>query len=211
MKKLHNPTQEEWFDEWCSELLAQGYLDEVVTHPNVPTFQLFKGYSRPYGKKKNTVMQPTTYTPDRILKWNDKAKGIFFEDIAGANKLWDNSYFNAHYQEEGGFYYSIIEVKGPTGNQSAYGTKFMFTQKWLWQNSGQYVQKVMLAPIKPLKKNLQYLWPTTFTPKRFLHTDKLTKLRTIPSKKGVPNWDVRSLTEFVNAKTPQLSGVLAKQ
>lgn len=207
MDKLYKPTQEDFFDLWCAELLATGYLDEVVSHPNVPTFQLFDGYSRPYGKKKNTIMQPTTYTPDRILKWNDKAKGIFFEPFEGENHHWNRSYFNAHHEIHKGFYYSIIEVKGPTGNQAAYGTKFMFTQKWLWANSRQYVQKVMLAPIKPLKKNLQYLWATTFTPNRFLYTDKLNTnknkpipYRTIPNKKGIPNWEVRSLDEFVKSK-----------
>ena len=203
MDKLYNPTQEQWFDIWCQELLDAGYLDEVVKHPDVPTFQLFEGYSRPYAKKKNTIMQPTTYTPDRILKWNDKANGIFFVPFGADNSRWDECYFNAHHEIHGGFYYNIIEVKGPTGNQAAYGTKFMFTQKWLWQNSSQYVQKVMLSPIKPLKNNLQYLWATTFTPRRYLMTDKLTKKRTIPNRNGIPNWSVRSLEEFLKSKTPK--------
>jgi len=67
----------------------------------------------------------------------------------------------------------------------------------------------MLSPVKPLKKDLAYLWATTFTPERFLYTDKLavnkTKtipFRTIPNKKGKPNWEVRSLAEFIKSKTP---------
>jgi hypothetical protein len=209
MIKLDNPTQEEWFDIWCEELLATGYLDEVVTHPNVPTFQLFKGLDKPYGKKKNVVLRGTSYTPDRVLKWNSKAGGIFYTPFDGDNEDWNSCYFKPQYESGGGFYYSIAEVKGPTGNQDSYGVKFNFTQKWLWQNTEQYVQKVMLAPIKPLKNNLPYLWASTFTPNRFLYSDKLMTnknkpipYRTIPNKKGVPNWEVRSLQAFIEQKNP---------
>jgi len=204
MEKLFNPTQEDWFDMWTEELLYAGYIDEVVSHPNVPTFQLFKGLSKPYDKKKNVILNPVAYTPDRIIKWNVKAAGIFYIPFDGDNEDWDSCYFKPQYNDVGNFYYSLIEVKGPTGNQKAYGQDFKFTQKWLWHNSEQYVQKVMLAPIKPMKNTLQYLWATTFTPERFLYTDKLgtnkntpIPYRTIPNKKGTPNWDVRSLEEFI--------------
>lgn len=206
MEKLSNPTQEEWFDMWAQELVDAGYIDEVVSHPNVPTFQLFKGLSKPYDKKKNVILNPVAYTPDRIIKWNSKAAGIFYTPFDGEDRDWDNCYFKPQYS---GFYYSLVEVKGPTGNQKAYGQDFKFTQKWLWANTEQYVQKVMLAPIKPMKNNLQYLWATTFTPKRFLYTDGLSTnknkpvaWRTIPNKKGIPNWEVRTLEEFIMLKKP---------
>ena len=208
MEKLHNPTQEEWFDIYIQELVAAGYIDELVSHPNVPTFQLFKGLAKPYNKKKNVILNPVAYTPDRIIKWNSKAAGIFYTPFEGDNCDWNKCYFKPQYQENGDFYYSLVEVKGPTGNQKAYGQDFKFTQKWLWANSQQYVQKVMLAPIKPMKNPLQYLWTTTFTPERFLYTDKLAinkskpiPYRTIPNKSGVTNWRVRSLEEFVKLKT----------
>ena len=156
MTKLDNVTQEEWFDIWCQELLDTGYLDEVVTHPDVPTFRLFDGYKRPYGKRKNVVMNTVDYTPDRILKWTNKARGIFITPHSRDNAVWDNTYFNPQMAPEG-FYYSLIEVKGPTGNQKAYGQDFKFTQKWLWQNTEQYVQKVMMTPIKPMKNPIEYL------------------------------------------------------
>jgi len=215
MEKLDNVTQEEWFDIWAQELLDEGYIDEVVTHPNVPTFQLFKGLSKPYAKKKNVIMNPVAYTPDRIIKWNVKAAGIFYTPFDGNSEDWDACYFKAQRQFEDKlrpgteFYYSIVEVKGPTGNQKAYGQDFKFTQKWLWANTEQFVQKVMLAPVKRIKNPLQYLWATTFTPKRFLYTDKLATnkskpipYRTIPNKKGVPNWDVVSLEKFIELKNP---------
>jgi len=205
MEKLTNPTQEEWFDMWAEELLVAGYIDELVAHPHVPTFELFPGYSKPYGKKKNTIMRPVSYTPDRIIRWNAKAAGIFYTPFDGDNEDWDKCYFKPQYTEFGNYYYSLIEVKGPTGNQKAYGSDFKFTQKWLWANTEQYVQKVMLMPAKSLKKTDQYLWNSTFTPERFLWTDKLSKLRTIPSTKGVPKLIVKTLEDFVSlSKTKSL-------
>ena len=204
MEKLTNPTQEEWFDMWAQELLDAGYIDEFISHPDVPTFELFPGFSKPYGKKKNTIMRPVSYTPDRIIKWNIKAKDILFVPFTGNAENWDKCYFNAqrHFEDKlrpsTEFYYSLIEIKGPTGNQKAYGSDFKFTQKWLWANTGQYVQKVMLMPAKALKKTDQYLWNSTFTPERFLWTDKLSKLRTIPSTKGVPKLIVKTLEQFLN-------------
>jgi hypothetical protein len=213
MEKLFNPTQEDFFDMWAQELVDAGYIDELVSHPDVPTFQLFDGLSKPFDKKKNVILNPVAYTPDRIIKWNPKAKGIFYTPFEAENSMWSDCYFNPQYkhptviEESEGFYYSIVEVKGPTGNQKAYGQDFKFTQKWLWANTQQFVQKVMLSPIKPMKSDLKYLWATTFTPKRFLYTDKLSTnknnpvpWRTIPNKKGVPNWEVRTLEEFLKLK-----------
>lgn len=204
---LDNPTQEDWFDIYADELIALGYIDEVVRHPDVPTFELFPGLYKPYGKKKNVIMNPVSYTPDRIIKWNMKSLNIFFTPFDAENSLWDSSYFKATLEPVKNFYYSIIEVKGPTGNQKAYNQDFKFTQRWLWANTNQFVQKVMLSPVKPLKKDLQYLWASTFTPNRYLYTDKLATnknkpipYRTIPNKKGKPNWEVRSLQEFLNKK-----------
>lgn len=206
MEKLDGLTQEDWFDMWAEELIKAGYIDEVVTHPDVPTFELFPGYSKPYGKKKNVIMNKVVYTPDRIIKWNMKAEDIFFTSFDGNNKDWDSSYFKA--SRNGFYHYSLVEIKGPTGNQKAYGQDFKFTQKWLWANTQQYVQKVMLAPVKMLKNPYQYLWAETFTPQRFLYTDKLMAnknkpipYRTIPNKNGVPKWSIRSLEEFIQQKT----------
>ena len=201
---------------WCKELIETGYIDEVVTHPDVPTFELFTGYSRPYEKKKNVIMNKVIYTPDRIIKWNIKAMYIFFNPWNMENKKWDDCYFQAALNWDAttdpklGFYYSIIEVKGPTGNQKAYGSDFKFTQKWLWQLTQQYVQKVMLAPAKLFKQEkslLPYLWAQTFTPKRYYFTEKLSTsknklipLRTQPNKKGIPLYTMRTLEEFLDIK-----------
>jgi len=211
MEILHNPTQEEWFDIWAQELIDAGYIDEVVTHPNVPTFELFPGLSKPFDKKKNVIMNPVAYTMDRIIRWNVKAMGIFCTPFDGDPRDWNSCYFKPQYHGSEDYYYSLVEVKGPTGNQKAYGQDFKFTQKWLWANTQQFVQKVMLAPVKPLKNSLPYLWATTFTPERFLYTDKLSTnknkpipYRTIPNKKGIPNWEVRSLKEFLAIKNPTI-------
>jgi len=207
MTLLDNVTQEAWFDMTMEPLIALGYIDELIKEPDVPTFELFPGLSKPYKKKKNVIMHPTVYTPDRILKWNACAAGIFYSPFDGDNKDWNKCYFTPQYEPNGNFYYSILDIKGPTGSQAAYGTKFSYTQKWLWANSQQYVQKVMLMPIKPLKNDSKYLWANTFTPERFLYSDKLSTnknkpipYRTIPNKKGVNNWEVRTIKQFLETK-----------
>lgn len=217
---LNNPTQEELFDIWCQELVEAGYIDEIVSTPNVPTFTLFKGLKKEWQEIKITAKLPnktiekskvllhsTSYTPDRIIKWNIKAFGVFFLPFDYTGSDWNECYFMPQQAPEG-FYYSLIEVKGPTGNQKAYGSDFRFTQKWLWTNTQQYVQKVMLSPILVKKDLSQYLWASTFTPKRFLFSDKLSvnknksvPWRTIPNKKGIPLWKVRTLEEFLNKKS----------
>jgi hypothetical protein len=218
MEKLDNPTQEDFFDIWAEELIVAGYIDEVVRPPDVPTFELFSGLKKDYTETKitrgvsklvnkfTTLMRPVSYTPDRIIKWNIKSLGIFFYPFTYGGSAWKECYFTPQQAPEG-FHYSLIDVKGPTGSQKAYGSDFKFTQKWLWANTQQYVQKVMLAPALTNKKPEPYLWASTFTPNRFLHTDKLSTsknkpdtFRTIPNKKGVPHWEVRSLEEFLILK-----------
>lgn len=205
MNKLDNPTQEQWFDIWAEEAILAGLIDEVVREPDVPTFILFKGYNRPYGKKKNVIMNPIKYTPDRIIKFNNKARNILFTPFEGPNSELDKAYFNPQKHPTENYYYSILDIKGPAGNQKAYNTDFRFTQKWLFANTGQYVQKVMLAPAKLLKNPKGYLWHDTWTPERFLYTDKLATnrnkpipYRTLPHKKGKALWNVRMIYEKIN-------------
>ena len=204
MQRLENPTQEQWFDIWAEEAIEAGFIDEVVREPDVPTFVLFEGYKRPYKKKQNIIMRPVVYTPDRIIKWNIKAQGILFIPLEAANQELEKCYFNPQKHPTENYYYSLLDIKGPSGNQKAYGSDFRFTQKWLWANTKQYVQKVMLAPSRVLKNPKGYLWHDTWTPERFLYTDKLhtTKnkpipYKTIPNKNGVPLWRVRMLHDAV--------------
>jgi len=67
MEKLDNVTQEQWFDIWAQELVDTGYIDEIVTHPDVPTFQLFEGLSKPYDKKKNVILHPVVIRQIELL------------------------------------------------------------------------------------------------------------------------------------------------
>ena len=208
MKKLDNPTQEDWFDLWAEEAQSVGLIDEIVYE--CPTFCLFPGFSKPEGKKKNVVMSPIHYTPDRIIKWNPSALKVLFTPFPDPGSEWDKFYFHPQKHPDEDYYWSMLDIKGPAGNQRAFNSDFRFTQKWLYANTGYYVQKVMLAPAKLLKNLKGYLWHDTWTPERFLYTDKLSitskkpiPTRTIPHKNGQQLWSVRMVGDFLNQQNPR--------
>lgn len=217
MEKLYNPTQEEWFDIWLQELIDLNYIlevkdqsitgwtlaEEVAIHYNYPKV-LYKGTARErtrMTKKKFLLHKGATYTPDRVIIWHPKAEGIFFTDInklKGSASTVDNArYFLAHSSPIG--YFSPVDVKSPHRKGTTSGdVGFSIKKKWLWQKEQIYANQCVQYPNKPLKTTKMYLWPSTFTPQRFLWTDKLTKKRTIPAHKGVPLWEVRSLKDYLS-------------
>ncbi|KKK85474.1 hypothetical protein LCGC14_2772940 [marine sediment metagenome] len=211
MKRLYNPTQEQWYHIWLLELINAEYIEnnrELI----IPSFNLFDGLFLPYTEdkilfkgsarehvkkinKKVTVLRPVSYTPDDIIPWTKKAENIFYIPFESDPRTWNSCYFKAMKSPNEDLYYSIIDIKAPTGTHRHSDTPFSFTQKWLWYRQKLYVQKVMLAPAKPKFGINTFLFESTFTPQRFLWTDKVTKLRKI--NHYVP----RTLEEFITKKT----------
>jgi hypothetical protein len=187
-KKLYNPTMEELFKLWADEAEMYGYIDEILLTPNVPTFLVLPESISNGGKK---LFNSVTYTPDGIIKWNKKARNVLFTYIEDTNKI-GKTYFLAHYDKDGDFFYSFLDVKAPPGANRFSDTPYAFTKKLFWINCGYYVNKVVLMPQKKnLKRFNGYLWGATFTPTRYFWTDKLTKERTIKK------WPVVTVQEFM--------------
>jgi len=205
MNLLTNTTQEEWFDIWANELKDKGYIIAIHNQENCTTFSLFEGLyqvktiqTKVLNKKTNktqlkiinshnTLLHPVTYTPDRLIIWDKKAKDLFFT----LENSFKECYFIGH--EVNGGYYSTLDIKAPPGyggnNSSDQG--FAVKQKWMWEKYKIYINKVYNYPNKSVKVGKIYLWLTTFTPARFFKTDKLTKDRTISK------WTPRTLEEFL--------------
>lgn len=216
--KLNNPSQEEWFDMWCAELIKTGYIDKVLTQ-DIKGWEIYPGEHMLYPEtkivgegsireristktKKYILHRPVRYTPDRIIFWREEAKDVFFTDIPDIVK--GNIKYFLGQEMPNGNYISVVDVKSPFGGKNSSDVSFSIKKKWVWVKEKVYVNQAVMYPIKPLKNTAKYLWPTTFTPKRFLYTDKLqvTKskpipYRTIPNKKGIPNWEVRTLVDFI--------------
>jgi hypothetical protein len=89
---------------------------------------------------------------------------------------------------------SYVEIKAPPGYGGRHNSDAAFAvkQKWLWDQDSIYINKTYNYPNKTVKDVSPYLWLKTFTPSRYLFTDKLTK------KRIISNWKPRSLQEFIN-------------
>lgn len=221
MEKVHNPSLEWWFDQWAQELQKAGYIKEIVSQDKCPTYILqepeyhdlhseriiYKGTKREQLKKETkriTVVDGIKYTPDRGIKWSDKA----FDVLHRPQDLWKwdapNPFFKSI--KHGSEYYSLLDVKAPAGygNRNCSDVSFAIKSKLVWAQYGIHINKCMLIPNKPVRKqNIElYLFASTFTPQRYLWTDAITKLRTIPNKDGVSNWKVRTLQEFLSEQLP---------
>jgi len=209
MEKLDNPTQEEWFAIWLDELVRLGYVRSYTRHPE--TFILSEEVSRTILtkkliykdtkretikeiRKKEVLLKACTYTPDFLIVWNTSAHMFYtnaMELLTGVKR----NYFVSN--RMAGTQVSYVDVKAPAGyggtNRS--DVSFPVKQKWLYQTQGILVNKVMLAPNKKVKVTTPYLWLETFTPNRYLFTDKLTKQRTIRY------WSPKKALEFIQSKT----------
>lgn len=206
MDKLVKPTLEDWFEFWLQDLIDKGYILKVLRAKEAIPFVLFEGLYKventPYklrngvtGYKpgKITLLHPIEYTPDFIIIWADKAKGIFhtpFEECSReSNMILSFSHNKLNF--------SLIEIKAPPGYGGANSSdaSFRVKQKWVWEKYALLVQKIYLYPIGSKGYNPKdYLWSNTFTPTRYLMTDGLTKARTINK------WKVTTVDEFLDKK-----------
>ena len=206
MKKLDNPSQEELFELWVDELIKEGYILSYDSDP-IP-FTLFDEHK----KEGVKLLSSTQYKPDGRIIWADKAKDIFFT-TEKTPKKYKNIYFLAERYTEttpgimkkrNSFYSSYLDVKSPpgSGKKNSSDASFIPKRTWMWDKFKIHVNKVYNYPnafvknkdksIKRLKAPRPYLWAQTFTPTRYLWTDKLTKERTINK------WTVRTLEEFLS-------------
>jgi len=115
---------------------------------------------------EKSLLKPHQYQADFLIVWSDKAINVFFQN---PNDFGDplKKPFIARYVNNGlEAWQTIVDVKG-TFNQNDAWRRFSIAQKWVYQKYQIYIQKVI--PIK--------LFKASFTPKRYLLTDKKTKHR----------------------------------
>ena len=124
-------------------------------------------------------MQGHVYSPDFSIAWAEKARKIFFNVCGSKVDLYKSPFITDIFYS----HISIIEVK-PVFDQNNMTRLFTINQKWMYQLHGVYVQKVV--PVKLFEK--------TFTPKKYLLTDKSGKPRKLKYKPT-------SLEEFLCQQT----------
>jgi len=168
---MYKSKEELYFSWYLDELLAKGYIESYVYEPE--TFPLTDGLKLSYeveviGKKKTTtkikektILEPSTYTVDFKVTWLPKAIGILVSEF--------NNYKGTYYLCNDKI--SYIEIKGnyDSNNMSRLARSNI---KFLYHNTKIYVNLVKVPDV----------FKNTFTPEKYLFTDKNKVLRKINFK-----------------------------
>ena len=189
MKKQTKPdgfdSYEELYMSWyLKELIEKNYVLEYRYQPYTITLSEAKKHKElkplktKFREDEHTFLQPHSYTPDFEILWSHKAIGVFCK-LLSKEAVYSHrkSFFWA--QNRLSTPVSVIDVK-PIFDMQNMTRQFIINQKWLYDKKELYCQKVIP----------EHLFKKTFTPKRYMITDKSGKARTI---KYAP---VISLQEF---------------
>lgn len=181
MKRSYDSHEEKYIDWYLQSLLNNGYIKKYTFHHK--TYDLSIKIVHKWKKKmkrvedkdmETTVLQPHTYTPDVLVEWNKIAEGIFYQNLTISDKLITP--FIAQNDK------SIWEIKGSFDFQNM--TRLVTLNiKWVMEKYQDYIQ--IIVPNK--------IFNTTFTPQRYLLTDKSFILRKLKYK------NVRTIREFTDS------------
>ena len=184
--KLYDSIGELHFSYWTDELIKAEYIKKAILQPEA--YSLSERVTRSYIKQmktkdkvvEQTVLREHIYTPDVLNIWTDKAYGIFIPNDTEKIMPHHLSY-NIIKHENVIVAASIVELKPPfdQNNMTRLAT---INIKWVYDKYSVVVDMVKLPKF----------FEKTFTPDRFLLTDKSMKPRKI---KYAP----RSLTQFINS------------
>jgi hypothetical protein len=188
----HLDSMEELYFLWyLEELKKNGYLDfehgqSISLNPNnLESLRLQYDRQTTTPKQKKIKIESKLhkylelnrhYTPDFTIQWQPKAEGIFF--CRENTKLTKKQEIHFIADES---LVSIIDVK-PTFQNPNHSYNFSEKQAFVYFMTGIFVQKIV-----PLGK--AGMFAKTFTPNRYLFTDKSMAIRKI-------NHKVRTLLEY---------------
>lgn len=182
-KDKFQSNEELHFSWYLDELKAKGYIDEWKK--NEQSFELTKGLSLKYvvpmkkvanKTKEQTILHPSIYTHDFSIYWNKKAIGLFITDIdvVSDNKL--TTPFISH----GLISYIETKAEFDRGNMTRLAINNI---KFVYEKFHIYINIIKVPKI----------FEKTFTPDRYLMTDKTFKPRTIRYK------NVKTIREFIKS------------
>lgn len=177
--------EEVYFFWYLKQLYENGFIDEIHYQPE--TMELFpaetlkfkvQGATKPLTRQVSILLNKE-YTPDFKIKWNKKAKGIFYINIDELDYIvftesikkvpfYTRWLGNVYPRNE----YCYVDVKGTF---SSHGQKsdmiFSLIQKILYDHHKFHMYINKTIPSKLFEK--------TFTPDRYLHQDKANGIRKI--------------------------------
>lgn len=181
--------EELYFSWWLDDLKSEGIIEAYQYEPNTFNLSTAHFYDRlillktKTKRKEKKLLDIHDYTPDFVVRWNKKHNGLFYRTINGYNYSGNVPFF-CNISKKDGEHYTFFEVKG-TFDYMNMTRIFTLNQKWLYDKWKLYVQ---LAAVPGIFKS-------TFTPSRYLLTDKATTNRKI-------SFDIRMLSDYINQISP---------
>jgi len=184
MKHNFDSKEELYFSWWLDQLKASKYVNRWER--NEASYNLFGGlvhsYIKPMKKVANkiltqTILHPSIYTPDFIIYWEPKAIGIFVSKQSKTEGKIMTLFLCTDDEM-----ISVVETKADfdRNNMSRLAVNNI---KFVYEKYKVYIDMVKLPS----------LFDKTFTPDRYLMTDKTF----IPRKLNYKN--VRTLSEFIKS------------
>jgi len=165
--------EEKYFTYWLEEARQMELIDSWERWDQEKHIEMFP-------PNEEYKMRKASYTPDFKVVFNKKAEGLLY---------------NLPKKSKGYFFYvnddleCIIDVKGAyKSSKHISSITFPLVQKIIFHTQGIYIQKVI-----PL--GVGNLFDKTWTPSKYLLTDKTNQIRKIKQNK------VQTLKQFINAHT----------
>lgn len=191
---MKTDSQEEGYFLWyLEELRSFGIVKEIERSP---TYELYPKITAPFldakGKQKEQcLLRGHNYTPDFRVTWNPIEKGRFFLEMDAVYEEKPINRFFAHIAE--GEYYTNFEVKPLLRGRPKLGAKSGAEAKInilaVHHVYGHYTHLVEVG------RNDKSIFAKTFTPDRFLLTDKTGKPRKL-------HYEPRCLETYLSELAP---------
>ena len=180
-------SEEMYFSWWLEELVEIGYILDYKYEPepiilseavNVEYAEVKK---RVVNIKKHKLLHEKSYTFDFEILWDLNSEGVFYNSFYGDVRIGKPTLYPF---EVGNVIYprSRVEIKGEWDNSNM-TRLFKSNQKTAFDKKGIYVSLTKMPS----------LFKETFTPKRFLMTDKNVRERVI-------HWDVVSSSDYIKSQ-----------
>lgn len=202
-KTLHFDSPEEiWFAWWLEDLRERKIIDWWQYHSQ--KWDISHGCditweeqgTRKVLLKKRSLLRDHTYTCDFSFRFFSGSFMNLGEKIGNECRLV-HPYRPELFVTTNRDFVVHVDVKGAYVRMESQDAKFRIIQGIVWDKYGDYINRVV--PHSTSKKMPACLFRDTFTPRRFLFTDRTAKMRSI-------QYPTRSVEEWLKQTNQQQGG-----
>lgn len=163
--------EEKYFSWWLDELQEADYINgydyenkdwDLSASVNTPFHKILKTKTK---EELRNILKSHSYGCDFTIYFNKRSNEYFFSEITEVSHIKvDFIYGHDHL--------GFVEVK-PIFDQNNMTREFTINRKWVWDKHGDFVNLVKIGNTK------NSFFSKTFTPQKFLLTDKTKKPRSL--------------------------------